>query len=492
MLPKPPSKVHPAAYLFGGVFLIYLAFSPGSVAGMGYAGEELRAGTQILSNAAAWMRGSSLVAISWPRQGILPVVLDLPFLALGSHLRGRLGQDWVVSLEPVLLTALLVTVLFVWLRRLTTPGWSYLLVMIASFCTMLWPYAYIGLEVKQSFALMFAAYLGLTHEGKITWPGAILLAASSSVAVSVKSSGTFLVPAVLFVVGHFYWRGSVAKLRLELPKLLATLAIMGGVFLSSYAARSLFAAYGSQGQFFRFWLVEGPTGYLLQVVGYFGSPNKGLIVYAPILLLAFWAFPRVLKEHRALAIFTLLTLGGLVSGHGLERFFTDETWGARYLHGAIAPLILCIGATRQRLSASTAAPVLLLGALGLWVSFLGAFFWYGGTHRAMIDATQSTLETIQGDIVWNPVLFDERLLVYYLHGGSEEWMPDHTWWFERPSDAPAVKPVNLAQYAVPQSFLIRHWKTPLNSGLKRVWYFYLLCLPLGVLLLFLSGLELRT
>ena len=88
--------------------------------------------------------------------------------------------------QPVLLTSALVTLLFCWMRRLTTPGWSYLLALIAAFCTMLWPYAYIGLEVEQSLALLLAAYLGLTHQGKISWSRSLLFALSCAVAVSVK------------------------------------------------------------------------------------------------------------------------------------------------------------------------------------------------------------------------------------------------------------------------------------------------------------------
>jgi hypothetical protein len=44
---------------------------------------------------------------------------------------------------------------------------------------MLWPYAYIGLEPKQSFFVLFAGYLALAN-GKIrTWPRLILFSAAS-------------------------------------------------------------------------------------------------------------------------------------------------------------------------------------------------------------------------------------------------------------------------------------------------------------------------
>jgi hypothetical protein len=455
---------------------------------MGYASEEYAAGSQIMSNAVAFIKGKPSSPINWPRHGPLASLLDFPLLWLGAHLKGHLNQDWTASLEPVFLTALLVTVLFLWLRRLTSPGWSFVLTLVAGFCTMAWPYAYIGLELKQSLALLLAGYLALMDDGKATWPRVMLFAFLCAVAVSVKASGTFLVPAILFLIGCYYWRYSSRELRGVLPKLLATLAIILVIYFSNSFLRSLFfAPSGGQGRFFKFWLVSGPTAFLLQVVGCLGSPNKGLIVYAPIVLLSFLAFPRFLKEHRSLAIFALLVLGGLLSGHSLQRAYTDETWGPRYLLAAIAPLILCIGATRERLRLRTVVPVLILATLGFWVSFLGAFFWYGVQQQAAIAASQSMLETLQGDIVWNPILLDERLLSYYLHGGQRYWTPDHIWWFEKPSDAPIVKNVDLAQYAIPQSFLFRFWRVPLHGGIRRLWYFYLACLPVGLLLLLRAG-----
>ena len=455
---------------------------------MAYAGEEVLAGNQIMANAVAFVKGTPSVAIDWPRHGPLAAVLDLPLLWLGAHLKGPLNQDWAASLEPVLVTSLLVTILFVWLRRLTSPGWSYLLALVAGFCTMLWPYAYIGVEVKQSAALLLAGYLGLADDAKATWPRVVLFACSCAVAVSVKASGTFLVPAIMFLIGCYYWRYSFRQMRQLVPKLLVTLAIILVVYFSNSVLRSLFYIHtGGQSQFFKFWLVSGPTAFLLQVVGYFGSPNKGMIVYAPIVLLSFLAFPRALKEDRALAIFALLVLGGLVSGHALQKGYTDETWGPRYLEGAIAPLILCIGATRERLRLRTAAPVLILAAVGFYVSFLGVFFWYGVQQRAAIDVSQSTLETLQGDTVWNPILLHERLFSYYLHDGQRFWTPDHIWWFAKPPDAPAVRDVDLAKYAFPQSFLIRFVRVPLHGGPRGLWYFYLACLPVGLLFLIRAG-----
>ena len=80
------------------------------------------------------------------------------------------------------------------------------------------------------------------------------------------------------------------------------------------------------------------------------------------MLIALLALEPILKEKSALAIFTLLTLAGLVGGHALLTGYTEEeTWGPRYLHSSIAPLILCIGWTRDRLGLRSVAPVSAAG-----------------------------------------------------------------------------------------------------------------------------------
>ena len=473
-----------ALLLFGGVFLIYLALSPGAVGSMGYISEEVTAGNQIIFNVSAWIHGKAFTPIGWPRHGLLPVLFDLPFLAIGAFMRGKLNQDWAMSFQPVLFSALLVLVLFFWLRRFASPGWSYLLSLVAAYGTMIWPYAYIGLEVKQSLALMVAGYLAFSPEHKDTWPRVLLFAATCALAVSLKATGTFLIPAVIFIIGRVYWRGFWKERREYLPKVVVTFSIILAVYLANYSLRSLFfTPFGGQWPFFKALLVHDSTQCLLNALGCFGSVNKGLIVYAPILLIALPAFFHMPREHRPLAIFALLTLGGLVGGISPQRPYLEETWGPRYLHTAIAPLILCIGATRPRLRAATAAPALALAALGFWVSFLGAFFWYGVSDTAAQKASQSTLEAVQGDIVWNPVLFHERLFATYLRGTPTSWTPDHRWWYVKPPDAPSEKSVDLTQLAVPQPFLIRQASVPLQGDLRLLWHFYLLCLPAGVLLL---------
>ena len=115
--------------------------------------------------------------------------------------------DRAVSVEPVLLSALLITLIFVWSRRLTgSAGWAALLALGTAFATMIWPYAYIGLETTQSVFLLAAGWLALEEPSTRSWPRTLAFAISAAIAVSAKSTGAFLVPAVLFLISRYFAR----------------------------------------------------------------------------------------------------------------------------------------------------------------------------------------------------------------------------------------------------------------------------------------------
>ena len=111
-------------------------------------------------------------------------------------------------------------------------------------------------------------------------------------------------------------------------------------------------------------------------------------------------------------MFALLTLVGLAGGFSLLRNWSDETWGTRDLHAAIAPLLLCYAATvgdrimRPRWAAALAAAA----SVGFVISCLGALFYYGSLHGVIGKAGQSTLEALQSDPIGNHYRFNARLL----------------------------------------------------------------------------------
>src|SRR5512137_151375 len=100
---------------------------------MGYTMEEMRAGNELLGLAPS-------PPFHMPGHGVLPILLDLPFLAAGAALFPDMarGQDLVLSFAPVILTALLVTLLFYWAWRICGNAPAALaLALAAGFCTML-------------------------------------------------------------------------------------------------------------------------------------------------------------------------------------------------------------------------------------------------------------------------------------------------------------------------------------------------------------------
>src|SRR5678815_190719 len=167
---KRPSLI--AAVFCAAIGLLYLSLSPGSIAGMGYMAEEMNATDALLRNATSPLTGKPALRVEWPRNGLVDLAFHVPFIVAAKlFFPGDFQwKDRFVSAEPVLLTALLLTIVFVWTAALSR-GWSraLLLSLVLAFCTLMWPYAYIGLEVLQSFALIATAYLALQWREPRAW-----------------------------------------------------------------------------------------------------------------------------------------------------------------------------------------------------------------------------------------------------------------------------------------------------------------------------------
>src|SRR5262249_44316103 len=158
-----------------------------------------------------------------------------------------------------------------------------------------------------------------------------------------------------------------------------------------------------------------------------GSPNKGVFIFAPVLLLVVYAIPRAFREHREITVFALLVTVCTVGFLSLLVITADELWGPRFLHVSMAPWMLLIGATWPRFTWRAHVPLIVLGAAGFVISFLGAFYYYGERGAAAAAVDQSVLEWLAGDSVWNEVLFDARLFAVWLKGGGDpvSWTPAH-------------------------------------------------------------------
>jgi len=476
-----------AVILFLGLSASYICLSPGSIAGQGYTAEEIDSGLRIMAVATARMKAHPVPPMIWSRHGPIPVLFDLPFLKLGKMF---VSPDFMLSFQPAIFTAALVTILFLWLRKLCSAGMSLFLSLTAGFGTMLWPYAYISLEIKQSLFVFLAGYLALAGTKIRSWPRLLLFALVCGLAISLKSTGVVLWPVIAFLI-FAQFRGEWREQR---NRVVVLVLIVAGIWLLSHWTSNFFwGPRGGGGNNLRPWLIDSPLQLFSNVIGIFGSPTKGLLVYAPIVIAAIYAVPRAFREHRDIVIFALLVLGCTLGLISLLSSPTDEVWGCRYLHVAIAPLMLCIGAAWTRFTWRVAVPVVFLAIVGLVVSFLGAFYYYGVRDFAMKDAGQNTMEWITGDSVWNSVQFNAKLFRVWLSDAGNSpvlWTPSHIWIWSPPPDAPPWKSINLRDYCQPQSFMVRFWRVPKNGVVLGIFVTYVSSLVLG--LAFLAWAVFRT
>ncbi|HUF17393.1 MAG TPA: hypothetical protein VMS12_05040 [Thermoanaerobaculia bacterium] len=450
---------------------------------MGYVNEELEAGKRVLASVGLYSpRAGEAV---WPRNGVISVVAHLPFLAASHLLLGESerAEDWLLSFEPILFTAGILTILFRWIWRINgSARWAFILSFGAGFCTMLWPYAYIGLEVQQSFFLMLTGYLVLARKWQPTFLRLLAVAICAGFAISVKTAGTVLIPAVAFLIWKFF-EGERKTAPLTIVKIVLTIGITGLIYRgNSYLQMMFWDEWGGSSDYLRQWIVRDPVAFYLNVVSFLGSANKGLIVFAPLVIVSLFAVRSAWKRERDVTGFALLAFVPPLLGFSMLMIWSDENWGPRYLHEAIAPMVLCLGAARWNRPFGLRSEIPLVTSLvvGFMVSFLGAFFSYGALQYVASQTRQATLERFQSDLVWNHVRFNARLLNVWLTSGEAteaRWTPvHHPWDFSGGAPRDPSISVNLRDVMEPQATLVRDWGTrPGETGFGR-WLFSLLCL----------------
>lgn len=465
--------------MFFALFLCYLALSPGSSGGYGYIGEEIESGLRMMARVTAFSKGRPIPPMLWSRHGPIPVLFDIPFLKLGKFF---VSPDWTLSAGPPFFTAALMALAYLWMRKLCSPAVSLFVTLAGAFSTMLWPYAYIGLEPKQSFFVLLAGYLGLAR-GKIRgWPRVLAFAIVCGLALNAKATGVVLWSAIAYLL-YVQFRG---EWRQRYGQLLTSGVIIVGICAGNVVLRNFFwtprgGATASLGG----WLVDSKFQVFTNIVGLLGSPAKGLFIFAPILVVALWAIPRAFRTNRDLAVFATLVVASMLAFLSILISPYDETWGPRFLHVAIAPLLVCIGAAWPTLQWKVHLPLVFLVAIGVVISFLGSFFYYGARGKATDDARQNTMEWLTSDNVWNEVTFDARLFQVWWTKGFHPvmWTPSHIWVWSPPSDVPPWRAIDLRDYCEPQMFIMYYWSRVRTTQQEILLKFYLLCLAGGLLLL---------
>jgi hypothetical protein len=466
----------------------YLSFTPGTVKGMGYNLENIIAADQITTNLVNLVIQRPLAPVDWTRHGFLELLFVLPFV-IASKVIFDSSLDWigrVMVFQPILFTSLSLVVTFLWIRRLTgSLAWSYSLSLTAGVATMLWPYAYIGLETTQSFFVILSAYLALATEKRLSLLRLLIFGFACGAAISVKSNGIFLTPAIIYLIYCYFFRGDkspLSALRMYAPGIILVIAIVASVYFANrhYSSKYWEGAYGGGSGYFFSLLADNPIRMAFQLLSYFGSANKSLLLYAPVTALGLFTLPRAYRSDPRIVIFAVLALAGMAGGFSLTYMWADETWGPRYLHEAILPLTICFasaktiaGETDSEFRWRREVPLLAAAILGAVISFLGSFFYYGSLHNAAIKVSQPALESLQHDPRLNHIEFNARLLKIWVGNrfgmadNPEYWPSHYNWWFQKPSDITEEKSFDLRLLATPLPLVAKGWERSYSISLNQ-------------------------
>lgn len=241
--------------------------------------------------------------------------------------------------------------------------WALILAGLFAVGSLAWPYAKIGMEgvLMTAFVMTLCGVLYATRSVRL-WPW--VLAGFGAGATLANKPYALLPVLAVFALLVPSLRGASSRDRARrLAALGAPLVLWGVGFLLFNWTRTGSALDPGRND------PETTLAAPFNFVGFFISPGKGLIFYSPLVVIGLLGLAAMYRRHRGLTLaLVAATLGGVAFVAGL-RFWSDETWGPRYIVWVAWLLLLPIpfwAVTRRRrqILASVAA-------LAVAVQFLG-------------------------------------------------------------------------------------------------------------------------
>ena len=302
-----------------------------------------------------------------------------------DDVRARVLFVVMERISAAILAALSAALLSVVLRRLTTWRWALALTLLYALGTStwslasqaLWPHALAELCLVVLCAIFLAPS-----------PSRIALAAAGLVSAIMVANRpqmvVFAAPALLFVWLH-HRRHVVA---------FAALPVIGAILLLAYnqsTFQHLAGGYGSLDHF------DAPL--LTGIAGLVISPNRGLLVYTPIMLFAFWGAVQVWRVE-APAWLRWLSIGVAlhVVVHGsFAEWWAGYTYGPRYFTDALPALTLFLvyGLVPLCRMPAVRAVAAVLAAYGVVVQAIGVYAADDSWNREPVPLEQ------RPDRVWD-------------------------------------------------------------------------------------------
>jgi hypothetical protein len=315
--------------------------------------------------------GPAALAVPWYLTG-KHVLLRLP--GVGPRARAMVTDFAIVasSASFVAAAAALAFVLFVNLGLTQRQGLLAALGLI--FGTPLFAYSAWYFSEPLTVAVLMIAVVALFTRGLDAVPlrHAVVAGLALGSLLWIRQANVITVPAVLaaLLVAPGEWRR-------KLPPVAIVAGLVGAAGLGLLARNALL--FGNPFDLGYPPIVEGgrrmigfdtPLG--VGLFAFFLSPGKSLLLFAPVVLLAPWALPRVWKQSRALAVLMVAPLAILLAFYAkYTQFEGGYSFGPRYLIPGLWLLGLTLGIVVRDGSKRVRSVALALVLAGATVNVIG-------------------------------------------------------------------------------------------------------------------------
>ena len=353
-----------------------------------------------------WLAGHGIPDIKFPLVGSIP---SIPLMLLGRV--GDSTEFWV-SRYNVIIYAAGLALLYLLLR-----GWlphdvlAAFLLLLGT--TGMLPNSLTGFGAETFSAMTVGTGLAAWSVGR--WKTGVVLLALGVANLPASFVGLAL------AMGWWAW-------RMKRVRALAPLVLSAGLWLLENTVRhkSAFSTgYENDHGFQTLLPYSGLPGFsyppFFGVLSLLFSFGKGLLFFAPGLLLAFGRGLEALQSAKQVLVLWMLYLSGMVLVYGTWwAWYGGFTWGPRFLTFASLPASLLLAAQVRRPPRSLLAMTVVLAALllSLWVGVDGATF--GRFAQAPCQANHYYLESFcwyvpEFSVLWTPFVFGGRLWwTYYV------------------------------------------------------------------------------
>lgn len=356
---------------------------------------------------------------------------------------GRAVEARPVAILAQVEAAALGTLLALWVARSSGHRRRGLAIALAAlFTTPLLPYAFVERELTLPLLLFAAGFFSIGPTRLRAPQRDVAVVAACAGALLSGGSGLLLLPLLLWLV-----RCSVERVGAERPA-----NPQPRFYLSAAILLTAFAAGAASVERQAVVWAASPIDWLVHLHGFLLSLNKGLLLFAPLVLIGLWRSFRGTVSDRLAGRFALWAAASLaVPFAGLERW-CDVSWGPRPLLAVVAPALLALALSRTERARRGGHRRWIIGAVasGLVVNTLGTAIAQEALAEvaALAGIEQpATSAVLQHDPAWSHPRVNASLLGVWLVARLP-FLPAPD-----PSLAPAVE--RLAALATPGPVLLR-------------------------------------